>query len=130
MIDANDTMAGKAAGKVLLGNEPPAWSDFTGPDLTAVPAAPRLDTDPQAAADDLVKLVLALVETLRQVVERQAIRRVESGGLSDDDVERLGMTLLQLEQRMDELKVHFGLHDTDLSLRLGTVQDLKNVLDG
>ena len=65
-----------------------------------------------------MRLVLALVETLRQLVERQAIRRVEGGHLSDDEIERLGLTLARLEQRMEELKVHFGLQDDDLALRL------------
>ena len=82
-------------------------------------AAPsHLSTDCETAADDLVRLVLALVETLRQLVERQAIRRVEAGNLADEDIERLGLALLRLEQRMDELKVHFGLSDEDLCLRL------------
>ena len=78
----------------------------------------RISTDSETAADDLVRLVLALVETLRQLVERQAIRRVESGHLADDEIERLGLTLSRLEQRMEELKAHFGLQDEDLSLRL------------
>ena len=52
------------------------------------------------------------------MIERQAIRRVEGGHLADDEVERLGLALLRLEQRMDELKDHFGLRDEDLSLRL------------
>jgi Gas vesicle protein K len=82
------------------------------------PTPNHLATDDETAADDLVRLVLALVETLRQLIERQAIRRVEGGHLADDEVERLGLALLRLEQRMDELKDHFGLQDEDLSLRL------------
>ena len=78
----------------------------------------RLATDGEGAADDLVRLVLAVVDTLRQLVERQAIRRVEGGHLTDDEIERLGLALLRLEQRMDELKVHFGLQDEDLALGL------------
>ncbi|HKA58433.1 MAG TPA: gas vesicle protein K [Gemmatimonadales bacterium] len=89
------------------------------------PAPSYIATDGETAADDLVRLVLALVETLRQLVERQAIRRVEGGHLADDDVERLGLALLRLEQRMDELKAHFGLQDEDLSLRL----ELGNLAD-
>lgn len=85
---------------------------------------PLLSVDPEKAGDDLVKLVLALVETLRQVVERQAIRRVDSGALSDEEVERLGLALLRLEERMGELKAHFGLSDEDLALKLGTIEDL------
>jgi len=86
----------------------------------------RLSADGETAADDLVRLVLALVETLRQLVERQAIRRVEGGHLADDEIERLGLALLRLEQRMNELKDHFGLRDEDLSLGL----DLGDLTDG
>ena len=78
----------------------------------------HLATDGGGAGDDLVRLVLTLVETLRQLVELQAIRRVEGGHLTDDEIERLGLALLRLEQRMDELKIHFGLQDEDLALRL------------
>ncbi len=67
---------------------------------------------------------MALVETLRQLVERQAIRRVESGHLSDDEVERLGLTLMRLEERMAQLKIHFGLENDDLTLRLGLMDEL------
>lgn len=87
----------------------------------------HLATDPEAAADDLVKLVLAVVDTVRQLLERQAIRRVESGALSDAEIERLGVTLLRLEERMAELKLHFGLDKEDLSLRLGTAEGLMEV---
>ncbi|MDP2740001.1 MAG: gas vesicle protein K [Pseudorhodobacter sp.] len=90
---------------------------------------PRLSTDPETAADDLVKLVLAVIDTVRQLMERQAIRRVESGVLSDAEIERLGLTLMQLETRMAELKAHFGLADEDLDLHFGSVQDLKDILN-
>jgi len=87
----------------------------------------RIAIDPDTAADDLVRLVLALIETLRQVVERQAIRRVDSGSLSDDQIERLGLTLMQLEQRMAEMKLHFGLDDQDLALNLGPLTELTDL---
>ena len=89
----------------------------------------RLETDGETAADDLVRLVLALVDTVRQLMERQAIRRVESGALSDDQIERLGETLMCLEERMAELKEHFGLTDADLALRLGSTRDLMDILE-
>ncbi len=92
-----------------------------------LPPQRRISTNPETAADDLVRLVLSLVDTVRQLVERQAIRRVEGGHLSDDQVERLGMTLLQLEQRMTEIKSFFGLENEDLTLRLGSLQDLMDV---
>ena len=69
----------------------------------------------------LAQLVLTLIELLRQIMERQAIRRIEAGGLSDDQVERLGQTLMALEERMEELKEIFGLRDEDLNLNLGPV---------
>ena len=90
---------------------------------------PRLEADSETAADDLVRLVLALVETVRQLMERQAIRRVESGTLSDDEIERLGLTLLRLEERMAELKVRFGLEEDDLGLHVGTVRDFADLLE-
>ena len=96
---------------------------------TSTPGPPHLDTDADTAADDLVRLVLILVDTVRELMERQAIRRVESGGLSDDQVERLGLTLLRLEERMAELKARFGLRQEELALRIGTVGDLVAALD-
>jgi hypothetical protein len=84
--------------------------------------------DPDKTGDDLIRLVLVLVETVRQLVERQAIRRVDSGTLSENEVERLGLALLRLEERMTELKEHFGLNDNDLALRLGPFHELADEL--
>ena len=79
----------------------------------------RLDADPESVEKGLVQLVLTLVELLRQLMERQAVRRVEAGGLDDDDIERLGRTLMLLEDRMAELREHFGLEPEDLNIDLG-----------
>ncbi len=79
----------------------------------------RVEADPESVEKGLVQLVLTLVELLRQLMERQAVRRVEAGGLSDDDVERLGRTLMLLEDRMTELREHFGLRPEDLNIDLG-----------
>jgi hypothetical protein len=79
----------------------------------------RVQADPQNVERGLAALVLTVVELLRQLMERQALRRVEAGGLDDETVERLGSTLMALEQRMDELKEIFGLDDDDLNLDLG-----------
>ena len=79
----------------------------------------RINADPERVERGLAQLVLTLVELLRQLLERQALRRVESGSLTDDEVERLGETLMKLEQRMQELKEHFELGDDDLNLDLG-----------
>jgi hypothetical protein len=79
----------------------------------------RVEADKQDVARGLAQLVLTLIELLRQLMERQAIRRVEAGGLSADEIERLGQALMALEQRMDELKEDFGLTTEDLNLDLG-----------
>ena len=79
----------------------------------------RLDADPENVERGLAQLVLTLVELLRQLMERQALRRVEAGRLDDETVERLGRTLMALEERMEELKATFGLRDEDLNLDLG-----------
>ena len=79
----------------------------------------RIAADPENVERGLAQLVLTIVELLRQIMERQAIRRVEAGGLDEETVERLGRTLMALESRMDELKETFGLSDEDLNLDLG-----------
>jgi hypothetical protein len=79
----------------------------------------RVGADPESVEQGLVQLVLTLVELLRQLMERQAIRRMDAGGLSDDEIERLGRTLMLLEEKMGELRDHFGLRPEDLNLDLG-----------
>jgi len=70
---------------------------------------------------DLAKLVLGLIEFIRRLLERQAIRRVENGGLSAEQTEDLGLALLKLENKMQELKDLFGLSDEDINLDLGPI---------
>jgi hypothetical protein len=84
----------------------------------------RIDADPDNVEKGLVQLVLTIVELLRQLMERQALHRIEAGRLSRDEVEQLGRTFLALSERMDELKDHFGLDDQDLNLNLGPLGDL------
>jgi hypothetical protein len=79
----------------------------------------RIDADPENVERGLAQLVLTIVELLRQLMERQALRRVEAGGLDEETIERLGRTLMALEERMEELKQTFGLRDEDLNLDLG-----------
>ena len=107
--------------------DPFADDDLTGAlhRLGGVP--PRridVDADRDSVERGLVQLVLTVVELLRQLMERQALRRVDQGGLSDEQVERLGTTLLLLSERMDQLKEHFGLSDQDLNLDLGPLGPL------
>jgi len=84
----------------------------------------RIAVDPKAVERDLARLVLGVIELLRKLLERQAVRRVESGTLSEDEIERLGDTLLKLEIRMGELKAAFGLGDQELTLDLGPLRNL------
>jgi Gas vesicle protein K len=101
-----------------------ALEDF-GRELDRVRAFPRrLDADPESVGKGLAQLVLTLVDLLRQLMERQALRRIESGTLSDAEVERLGLAFKALAERMDELKAEFDLEDEDLNLNLGPLGDL------
>jgi len=84
----------------------------------------RIDADPEAVEKGLVTLVLTIVELLRQLMERQALRRVEQGSLSDDQIEKIGSALRALNDRMAELRDHFGLRPQDLNLDLGPLGPL------
>ena len=84
----------------------------------------RLDTEPESVERDLIRLVLTIVELLRQLMERQALRRMDDGTLSDEQIEELGLTFMRLSERMDELKETFGLRDEDLNLDLGPLGSL------
>ena len=84
----------------------------------------RVNADPEQVERGLAQLVLTVVDLLRELMERQALRRMESGTLNDDEVERLGTAFLRLNERMEELKDEFGLSDEDLNLRLGPLGDL------
>jgi hypothetical protein len=84
----------------------------------------RIDIDPKNVEKGLAKLVLTLVELIRQLLEKQALRRVEAGSLSEDEIERVGETLMKLEKKMEELKRIFGLKDEELNINLGPLGDL------
>jgi hypothetical protein len=86
---------------------------------------PRLNTDPDKVENGLAKLVLTLIEVLRKVLEHQAVRRMEGGHLSDEEVERLGVALLRLNDRMQDMKGIFGLTDDDLQIDLGPLGTLR-----
>ena len=84
----------------------------------------RVNADPEDVEKGLAQLVLTIVELLRQLMERQALRRIEGGTLSDEEVERLGTSLMKLEQRMGELLEEFGLEPGDLGIDLGPLGNL------
>jgi CRISPR/Cas system-associated endonuclease Cas1 len=84
----------------------------------------RIDTDRDTVERDLLKLVLTIIELLRQLMERQALRRVDEGDLSEDQEERVGLTLMLLEERMTELRERYGIEESDLNLDLGPLGPL------
>jgi hypothetical protein len=79
----------------------------------------RLDASPDDIEAGLAKLVLTLVEFLRQVLEHQAVRRMEGDSLTDDEVERVGLALMRLQERLEEIRSAFGLEGEDLNIDLG-----------
>jgi hypothetical protein len=79
----------------------------------------RIDIDPDDVERGLAGLVLGLVELLRQVLERQAVRRMEGGTLTDDEIERVGVALMRLEKKVREMADAFGLEEKDLRIGIG-----------
>jgi hypothetical protein len=85
----------------------------------------HINADPERVEQGLARLVLTVIELLREVLEHQAIRRMDGGALSEEEIERLGLALLKLNHRMDELKTIFGLTDEDLNIDLGPLGKLR-----
>ena len=84
----------------------------------------RLETDPESVERDLFKLVLTIIELVRQLMEKQALRRVEEGDLTDDQIEGLGVGLMHLEEAMEDLKSRYDLTTADLNIDLGPLGNL------
>jgi hypothetical protein len=84
----------------------------------------RINADESTVEQGLAKLVLTLIELIRRLLEKQAIRRIEAESLTEEEIERMGETFLKLERKMAELKTTFGLQDEDLDLNLGPLGDL------
>ncbi|EHY87169.1 gas vesicle protein K [Saccharomonospora azurea] len=99
-------------------------TEATGDPRHRNPLAERIDSDPENVEHGLASLVLTIIELLRQLMERQALRRVDEGDLTDEQVERIGQTLMKLEERMEELREHFGLAPEDLDIDLGPLGPL------
>ncbi len=105
--------------------DPSALSEFA--KVLAAPgpmAGSRIAFQPEDVKQGLGKLVLTVVELLRELLERQAIRRMDAGVLTDNEIERLGSTFLQLSEQMEVLKVAFGLEGEDLNIDLGPLGKL------
>ena len=84
----------------------------------------RIELDPEGAEEGLAQLVLTVIELLRQLVERQAIRRVDGGNLTEEEIEKLGVALMNLDMKMEELKDIFNFTDEDLNIDLGPLGNL------
>jgi hypothetical protein len=82
----------------------------------------RISADAEIVENGLAKLVLSIVELVRRLLEKQALRRMDAGNLTDAEIERLGNALMKLEEKMSDLKRMFGLSDEDLNLKLGPVK--------
>jgi hypothetical protein len=89
--------------------------------LSARSSPPRWNADPEDVRRSVAKLVLTLIEFIRQLLERQAIRRMEAGTLTEDQIESVGLALMRLEETVRELGAQFGLAPEDLTLDLGPV---------
>jgi len=91
----------------------------------AEPSIPeRISADPEVVENGLAKLVLSIIELIRRLLERQALRRMDGGNLTEAEIEKLGAALMKLEEKMEELKRVFNLTDDDLNLKLGPVRSL------
>ncbi len=82
----------------------------------------RIAADAEVVENGLAKLVLSIIELVRRLLEKQALRRMDSGNLTDEEIERLGNALMKLEEKMAELKRTFGLSAEDLNLKLGPLK--------
>ena len=84
----------------------------------------RIAADSDIVENGLAKLVLSIIELVRRLLEKQALRRMDAGTLTDEEIERLGSALMKLEEKMAEMKQVFGLADDDLNLKLGPIKSL------
>src|SRR5690606_12267670 len=85
----------------------------------------KIDADPSSVDHGLAKLVLTLIDVIRKVLEHQAVRRMDGGALTEEQIERLGLALLRLDERMLELREVFGLDAEDLEIDLGPLGRLR-----
>ena len=90
----------------------------------ASPGTPRWNANPDQVRRSVLKLVLTLVELIRQLLERQAIRRMEAGTLSDDETESVGLALMRLQETVLDLAKQFDIPPDELNLDLGPVGKL------
>ena len=85
----------------------------------------RISADSDSVENGLAKLVLSIIELVRRLLEKQALRRMDAGNLSEEEIEQLGSSLMKLEEKMLEMKKVFGLEHDDLNLSLGPIRTLE-----
>ena len=112
--------------RLLRRVESPAVSDFV---KTMAPrgnraSSRRLNLDQEKTKIGLAQLVLTVVKLLHELLEKQAIRRIDGGGLTDEEIERLGFTLMRQSEEIARIAREFGLEDDDLNLDLGPLGKL------
>ncbi len=113
MISSQDTVQSQAMSDFARAMEP-----------EVAPAVQRLNLDGEDAKNGLGQLVLTLVKLLHQLMEQQAIRRMESGVLTEEQIERLGTTLMRQAREIERLRDEFGLCEEDLNIDLGPLGKL------
>lgn len=91
---------------------------------SAAPCRARLELDPEQVKNGLGQLVLTVVKLLHELLERQALRRIDAGSLTEEQIERLGFTLMRQAEEIDRLRQEFGLEEQDLNLDLGPLGKL------
>ena len=92
--------------------------------LRSLGSPARWNANPDDVRRSVAKLVLTLVDAIRQLLERQAIRRMENGTLTDDETEAIGLALMRLEEAVGDIAAQFGLAPEDLNLDLGPLGKL------
>jgi hypothetical protein len=124
LVDRDEVEAFRARVRELEATCTGPWPPYSFSDPPAGTPAHRITADPDNVTKGLGQLVLTIVELLRQLMERQALRRIDAGGLSEEQIERLGTTFMELDKRMEQLRAEFDLEPEDLNLDLGPLARL------
>jgi CII-binding regulator of phage lambda lysogenization HflD len=107
---------------IVVSNEEAALRDALEFVESTIPEV--ISADAEAVENGLARLVLSIIELVRRLLEKQALRRMDAGNLTEEEVERLGLALMKLEEKMEEMKRAFGLEGEDLNLSLGPIRTL------
>lgn len=98
--------------------------------MVELPVGQRVEASADSVERDLLRLVLTLVELIRQLIERQALRRIDDGDLGEAQVEGLGLALLRLDEAMRELRTRYGFTPAELNIDLGPLGQLLDEVAG